>query len=242
MEVAPEQDAAVGGAWVEVESEAGVELEAEAGDTAMDADEDDDEEGVRAAGAGDAAAVAEAGVEAGPVAVEQAARPALVQVDPEAIRPVAKAQATGVHSRALDACLTDTDGDGAPPACAVSRRQLAAPLDAFILSGVVSGAECDALRQCAAAATYSFWNPATTKRSFRNSDTVEITSEAVAAGPDQGLPLVAFSAQLEPCLSQENTLHTLHIPYHPLNTGYTTPAPIPYPIQSAQVQLKSGRL
>ena len=113
------------------------------------------------------------------VAPEQAAPPALVQVDPEAIRPVAKAQATGAHSRALDACLTD----GAPPAC-VSRRQLAAPLDAFILSGVVSGAECAALRRCAAAATYSFWNPATTKRSFRNSDTVEITSEAVAAGPD----------------------------------------------------------
>jgi len=28
----------------------------------------------------------------------------------------------------------------------------------------------------------------------------------------QGLTLVHFSAQLEPCLSQENTLHTLHTP------------------------------
>jgi len=39
----------------------------------------------------------------------------------------------------------------------------------------------------------------------------------------QGLTLVHFSAQLESCLSQEYTLHTLHTPYHPLNTGCTTP-------------------
>ena len=61
----------------------------------------------------------------------------------------------------------------------------------------------------------------------------------------QGLTLVHFSAQLEPCLTQENTLHTLNTlntPYHPLNTGYTTPTPIPYPIQSAEFELKSGRV
>ena len=29
---------------------------------------------------------------------------------------------------------------------------------------------------------------------------------------DQGLTLVHFSAQLEPCLTQENTLHTLNTP------------------------------
>jgi len=28
----------------------------------------------------------------------------------------------------------------------------------------------------------------------------------------QGLTLVHFSAQLEPCMTQENTLHTLHTP------------------------------
>jgi len=55
----------------------------------------------------------------------------------------------------------------------------------------------------------------------------------------QGLTLVHLSAQLEPCLSQENTLNT---PLHPLNTGYTTPTRTPYPIQSAQVELKSGRV
>ena len=30
------------------------------------------------------------------------------------------------------------------------------------------------------------------------------------SGPRQGLTLVYFSAQLEPCLTQENTLHTLN--------------------------------
>jgi len=58
----------------------------------------------------------------------------------------------------------------------------------------------------------------------------------------QELTRVHFSAQLEPCLTQENTLHTLSTPYHPLNTGYTTPARTPYPIRSAQVELRSGRV
>jgi len=58
----------------------------------------------------------------------------------------------------------------------------------------------------------------------------------------QGLTPVHFSAQLEPCLTQENTLNTLNTPSHPLNTGYTTPTRTPYPIQSAQVELKGGRV
>ena len=37
-----------------------------------------------------------------------------------------------------------------------------------------------------------------------------------AAGGRQGLTLVHFSAQLEPCLTQENTPHTLNTPKHPL--------------------------
>jgi hypothetical protein len=55
--------------------------------------------------------------------------------------------------------------------------------------------------------------------------------------------LVHFSAQLKPCVSQENTLHVLHTPFkHPLNTGYTTSTRTPCPIQSAQVELRSGRV
>jgi hypothetical protein len=50
----------------------------------------------------------------------------------------------------------------------------------------------------------------------------------------QGLTLVRFSAQLEPCLTRKNTLHTLHIPYTPSNTPLTRDTqplrapPIPY--------------
>jgi hypothetical protein len=63
-----------------------------------------------------------------------------------------------------------------------------------------------------------------------------------AAPVIQGLTLVHFAAQLEPCLTQKITLHTLNTPCHPLNTGYTTPTRTPYPIQSAQVELKSERV
>jgi hypothetical protein len=58
---------------------------------------------------------------------------------------------------------------------------------------------------------------------------------------DFHLTLVHFAAQLQPCLTRENTLHTLNTPQHPFNTGCTTPTRTPYPLQSAQVELKSGR-
>jgi len=48
--------------------------------------------------------------------------------------------------------------------------------------------------------------------------------------PRQGLTLGNLSAQLEPCLSQEDTLHTLHTPNTPL-TRASEPLrapPIPY--------------
>ena len=56
----------------------------------------------------------------------------------------------------------------------------------------------------------------------------------------QGLTPVHYSAQLEPCLTHKNTLHTLNNPQQPLDTGYTIPTRTPYPINSAQVELKSG--
>ena len=69
------------------------------------------------------------------------------------------------------------------------------------------------------------------------------TSGPMAPSADsQGLTLVHFSTQLEPCLTHRNTLHTLNTPQHPLNTGYTMPTRTPYVIQSAQVELKSGRV
>ena len=65
---------------------------------------------------------------------------------------------------------------------------------------------------------------------------------AVRSAASQGLTLVHISAQLEPCLSQENTLRTLNTPQYPLNTSYTAPMRTPYPILSAQVELKCGRV
>ena len=47
------------------------------------------------------------------------------------------------------------------------------------------------------------------------------------AGPDQGLTLVHFSAQLEPCRTQENTLHTLSTPLTRATQPLRAP-PIPY--------------
>jgi len=58
----------------------------------------------------------------------------------------------------------------------------------------------------------------------------------------QGLTLVHFSAQLEPCVTHINTLHTLNTPQHSLNTGYTTPTRTPYPTKSAQVEPRSERV
>jgi len=57
-----------------------------------------------------------------------------------------------------------------------------------------------------------------------------VKSQVSHGGYGQGLTLVHFSAQLEPCLSQENTLHTLNTLSHPLKTSYTTPTRTPYPI------------
>jgi hypothetical protein len=60
-------------------------------------------------------------------------------------------------------------------------------------------------------------------------------------GPWRWEAVVHFSAQLEPRLTHENTLHTLK-PKHPLNTGDIPPTRTPYPTESAQVQLSSGRV
>ena len=58
----------------------------------------------------------------------------------------------------------------------------------------------------------------------------------------QGLTLVHFSSQLEPCLTHKSTLYTLKIPKHPHNTGYTTPTRTLYPIKSAQVELRGKQV
>ena len=58
----------------------------------------------------------------------------------------------------------------------------------------------------------------------------------------QGLTLVHYSAQFEPFLTQEHTLHTPDTPYHPLNTPETTPDCTPCHTEGAEVELKNGRV
>jgi len=61
-------------------------------------------------------------------------------------------------------------------------------------------------------------------------------------GGRQGLTLVHFSAQPEPCLKQITPCTPRNIPSHPLNIPYTIPKCTPSPTQSAYVEPKSGQL
>jgi len=70
----------------------------------------------------------------------------------------------------------------------------------------------------------------------------EVDKRETRKGMWQGLTLVHFSAQLEPSLTDKSTPHTPNASSHPLNTGYTILTRTPYPIRSAQVELKSGRV
>jgi len=49
----------------------------------------------------------------------------------------------------------------------------------------------------------------------------------------QGLTLVHYSAQLEPFLTQKQTLNTPNTPYHPLHTAETTPDCTPCHVEGA---------
>jgi len=66
-----------------------------------------------------------------------------------------------------------------------------------------------------------------------------LTSLHATAAYKQGLTLVHFSAQLEPC--RTHTQHPTH-PNHSLNTVYTTPTQTPYPMKSTQVEPNSERV
>jgi len=86
---------------------------------------------------------------------------------------------------------------------------------------------------------------AATASSFRNRmmlAAAAASSPVVGSSRNQGLTLVHCSAQLEPCPTPKNTLHTSNTPQHPLNTGYTNPTGTPYPMNIAQVELRSERV
>ena len=65
---------------------------------------------------------------------------------------------------------------------------------------------------------------------------------AAASSTAQGLTLVHFSVQIQPCPTRKYTLHTINTPLHPLNTGYIIPMRTPSPTKCAQVELSSERV
>ena len=115
----------------------------------------------------------------------------------QSVRPVAKSSAGGA---ALGRALAElAAGRGSPPAGPPGRRGLE-PLpevDAFVLEGVLSRAQCAALVGATEASGYSFWNP-DAAADYRNAHTVEAHSPDLAAYVwgrirDQVVPLVEFT-------------------------------------------------
>jgi len=62
------------------------------------------------------------------------------------------------------------------------------------------------------AVTSAAWSAARPAWSAAAAAAATAASAAAAWSRSQGLTIVHFSAQLEPCLSQESTLHTLNTP------------------------------
>ena len=60
-------------------------------------------------------------------------------------------------------------------------------------------------------------------KAYSSSSSANFTTLLPGYAEGQGRTLVHFSAQLEPCLSQEFPLHTPNTSQHPLMKGYTTP-------------------
>ena len=125
----------------------------------------------------------------------------------DAIKPVPKAEGGarggggGAAAAAVEAALA---GATPGPQREVRKEPLGGGVDAFVLRGVLAPEECDALLGASEALGYSFWHAAaaaggggaaagvqasgadasahmSSKRSFRSADTVEVTSERVAA-------------------------------------------------------------
>lgn len=83
-----------------------------------------------------------------------------------------------VHSSAeFDACVGTADECDPKLATAVDEQGVAA----WVFSEVLTAAECAAITRTAVALGLSFWSPVASRREYRDADTVEILSPAVAA-------------------------------------------------------------
>ena len=61
-----------------------------------------------------------------------------------------------------------------------SSGALGGGLDGFVLKDVLAPGECEALIKATEGMGFSFWNPASERRDYRNADTVEVTHQELA--------------------------------------------------------------
>eukprot|EP00292_Cryptomonas_paramecium_P000382 CAMPEP_0113688544 /NCGR_PEP_ID=MMETSP0038_2-20120614/16599_1 /TAXON_ID=2898 /ORGANISM="Cryptomonas paramecium" /LENGTH=373 /DNA_ID=CAMNT_0000609379 /DNA_START=145 /DNA_END=1263 /DNA_ORIENTATION=+ /assembly_acc=CAM_ASM_000170 len=92
------------------------------------------------------------------------------EIDLASIRAVAKGEACGAS---LAGCLDEELPQ-------ISAQKLSTPLDGIVLENALSDQECEKLIAATEALGYSFWHPTSERRDFRNADTIEVTSEALA--------------------------------------------------------------
>lgn len=62
----------------------------------------------------------------------------------------------------------------------IFKEPLGAGLDGFVLTGVLRQVECERLIRATESMGFSFWNPESQRRDYRNADTVEVTHEGLA--------------------------------------------------------------
>jgi hypothetical protein len=94
-------------------------------------------------------------------------------IDLASIRAVYKEEAAS--NKELDGIVADTSLGGE-----IEKEPLGAGLDGFVLKGVLEPSECRELIHATESLGFSFWNPASQRRDYRNADTVEVTHQGLA--------------------------------------------------------------
>lgn len=94
-------------------------------------------------------------------------------IDLASIRAVYKEEAAS--NKELDGIVAD-----ASPGGEIEKELLGAGLDGFVLNGVLEPSECRQLIHATESLGFSFWNPASQRRDYRNADTVEVTHQGLA--------------------------------------------------------------
>ena len=95
-------------------------------------------------------------------------------IDLASIRAVYKEEVAS--TTALDGLVAPSSGASSR----IEREALGGGLDGFVLKDVLAPGECEALIKATEGMGFSFWNPASERRDYRNADTVEVTHQELA--------------------------------------------------------------